>query len=312
MASKFLQALHSNRVLLMDGAMGTEIQRMGISSTECCEAWNLTYPDRILAIHRAYVAAGAEVLLTNTFQANPSALAKHGLEGKLEALCQAAVHAARQACGPQGFVLGVIGPYTGDRHDLDRMVHALEGADGLLVETLSDHQQVEHLGEILALRQRAPELAVLASFTYCRSPDGKLTTVAGLNPEAIARRAAAAGFHGLGVNCGRDISLDDTVAIVRQYRSVSNLLLFARPNAGSPSTAAGKWLYPRMPAEMAAKLPELLAAGVGMVGGCCGTTPDYVAAFKRVVGEWNDVGRSALHARPLSPAGREEKEESGM
>src|SRR5271157_2015143 len=97
MANKLLQALHSGRVLLMDGAMGTQLQFAGLRQGECYEAWNLSHPDRVLPIHRAYVAAGADVLLTNTFQANPAALAKHGLADKLEVLCQAAVRLACQA-----------------------------------------------------------------------------------------------------------------------------------------------------------------------------------------------------------------------
>jgi 5-methyltetrahydrofolate--homocysteine methyltransferase len=287
MANNFLQALHRCRVLLMDGAMGTQLQCAGLDQGVCCEAWNMMHPDRVLAIHRAYVAAGAEVLLTNTFQANPVALAKHGLEAKLEALCRAAVRLARQGCGPQGFVLGDIGPYTGDWHDLGRMALALEGVDGLLLETLSDCQQVEHWAEFIAHRHRPPELAVLASFTYCRNAAGQLVTVEGLDPGAVARGATASGIHALGVNCGRDISLDDMIAIIRRYRTVTDLPLFARPNAGSPREVDGQWLYPRTPAEMAAMLPVLLEAGVAMVGGCCGTTPEHVGAFRTVVDGWN-------------------------
>jgi 5-methyltetrahydrofolate--homocysteine methyltransferase len=281
----FLQALASGRVSLMDGAMGTELQRAGLRPGECCEMWNLTQHDRVLAIHQAYVAAGAQVLLTNTFQANPTALSRHGLADKLEALCQAAVQAARQACGPNGYVLGDIGPYEGESHELGRMVDALDGVDGLLLETLSSPRQLQQLVEILGRRSSQP--AVFASFTFCRNPADQLTTVDGTDIEYVARQASSCGIDALGVNCGRNISMADMVTIVRRYRSETALPLFARPNAGTPRQSDGHWLYPRTPAEMAAELPELLSAGVSMVGGCCGTTPKHIAAFQGVVDAWN-------------------------
>src|ERR1700682_1498 len=112
--SRFLDALRSGRVLLMDGAMGTELQRAGLKPGECGELWNLTHPDKVRAIHQAYVDAGAEVLLTNTFQANPAALARHNLDGQLGVICQAAVDLAREAAGPDRWVLADVGPCQND------------------------------------------------------------------------------------------------------------------------------------------------------------------------------------------------------
>src|SRR5215470_5468990 len=102
--ASLLETLRSGRVLLMDGAMGTELQRAGIGEGECYEAWNLTHPEKVRAIHRAYVDAGADVLLTNTFQANPAALAKHGLEDRLEVIFREAIQLARSVVAPNGFV----------------------------------------------------------------------------------------------------------------------------------------------------------------------------------------------------------------
>src|SRR5262245_33441366 len=110
MESKLLHTLHSGRVLLMDGAMGTELGRAGIQPGACYEAWNLTHSERVLHIHRAYIDAGAEVLLTNTFQANPTALEKHKQEEQLEKICQVGLDIARKASGSERFVLGDIGP----------------------------------------------------------------------------------------------------------------------------------------------------------------------------------------------------------
>src|SRR5947209_1878824 len=108
--SHFLQALLSGRVLLMDGAMGTELQRAGIKDGECGELWNLTHSERVQAIHQSYRDAGARVFLTNTFQSNPANLRKHGLEFQLEAINREALILAQDVAGTEGFVLGDIGP----------------------------------------------------------------------------------------------------------------------------------------------------------------------------------------------------------
>src|SRR5947209_1594136 len=143
-----LQALHSGRVLLMDGAMGTQLQRAGIGPGECYELWNLTHPERVAAIHRAYADAGAVCLLTNTFQANPAALARHGCADRLDAILRAGVALARAAAGPERFVLADVGPVEQPHlHVIAEMVRPLCDADGLLIETCSD---VETLRAVLA------------------------------------------------------------------------------------------------------------------------------------------------------------------
>ncbi len=125
------------------------------------------------------------------------------------------------------------------------------------------------------------------SLTFLRGASGKLVTLSGHRPEWFARRAKQYGIAALGVNCGRDISMEDCAEILRRYRSATDLPLFARPNAGSPAQVDGRWVYPHTPEAMAAKLPLLLEAGAAMVGGCCGTTPEHIAAFRRVVEAWN-------------------------
>jgi 5-methyltetrahydrofolate--homocysteine methyltransferase len=280
MENKFLQSLHSGKVLLMDGAMGTELQRAGIQPGDCHEHWNLTHPERVLAIHRAYVEAGAKVLLTNTFQANCAALAKHGLQALVGTIGEAAVALARKAATPEVLVLTSIGPGVWQWFQQDaHLLKAIQAADGLLLETLDDLSTVPGSFK---------PLAVLASVTFLRSPAGDLRTFANYAPEAIARRTRVMdGIAALGVNCGRDISMDDCIEIIRRYRTMTDLPLFARPNAGTPTLTDGQWVYPHTPEQMAAKLPELLATGVAMVGGCCGTTPAHIAAFRPVIDAWD-------------------------
>jgi 5-methyltetrahydrofolate--homocysteine methyltransferase len=286
MPTALVDALHSGRVLLMDGAMGTELQRAGLQAGDCCAHWNLTHPERVAAIHRAYVEAGAEMLLTNTFQANPEVLQAHHLDSQLEAVFQQGLEIARNMAGWERFVIGDIGPWGKSYPSLLRMIRALAGPDGILLETLDDPLPSGFM-MVQANQEQEHQLLPLVSCTYHHVSDKGLQTITGLEPEDVARRAAKHGFEALGVNCGRDITMDDCVEIIHRYRSVTDLPLFARPNAGTPTQVDGQWVYPHTPEQMAAKLPELLEAGVAMVGGCCGTTPAHIAAFRPIVDRFN-------------------------
>ena len=279
-----LQALHSGRVLLMDGAMGTELQRAGLRAGECAELWNVTRPERVAAVHRAYVEAGAECLLSNTFQANAPALARHVLADRLDEIIKAGMALARAAAGPKRFVLADMGPVAQpQQHVTAAMLRPMRAADGLLVETCSDLETVRAVLAACRAEWGAAHPPVLLSLTFLRTPQGELRTFAGLTPEEGARRAEAAGVVAVGVNCGREIGVEDCAEIVRRYRAVSGLPLFARPNAGTPTRMDEGLIYPRSSHEMAACLQNLLAAGAGLVGGCCGTTPGYTKALARAL-----------------------------
>jgi 5-methyltetrahydrofolate--homocysteine methyltransferase len=292
--SAFLKALHSGHVLLMDGAMGTQLQRMGLGPDECGESWNVKRAESVRAVHGSYVAAGAEVLLTNTFQANPSHLTRFGLEDHLEEIIGNSVRLARKAAGRSRFVLGDIGPIPAaegrmaftDFKDLARMLNALDGVDGILFETWS-HPCVLSAMEYAFHRVVEVETPLLLSLSYHRTPSGQLVTISGHAPETFARHAEQHGVAALGVNCGRDIDMDDIIEIICRYRAETDLPLFARPNAGTPTKQGDQWIYPHTLEAMAARLPELLEAGVSMVGACCGTTPEHIAAFRTVIDAWN-------------------------
>ena len=156
-------------------------------------------------------------------------------------------------------------------------------ADAILVETCSTPRVRYAIGYI----RRECELPVLLSLTFLRDASGKLVTLSGHSPEWFARRADRYGVAALGVNCGRDIGMDDIIEIVRRYRTMTDLPLFARPNAGTPIRDGERWVYPLTPEAMAVRLPELLQAGVSMVGGCCGTTPAHIAALRPIIDDWN-------------------------
>jgi 5-methyltetrahydrofolate--homocysteine methyltransferase len=287
--SRFQHALRSGRVLLMDGAMGTELQRAGYQEGECLELWNLTQPERVKAVHQSYVDAGARVLLTNAFQANPLNLAKHGAAHRLNEIFQAAIANARAAAGPERLVLAGIGPMEGvDTEAAAVIVSAAAAADAVLLETWSDPNLLAVFSEVMSAQAGAhPPLVVSCTFWRPR-PDADLFTFAGFSPEDCARSARRSGAKALGVNCGRGSTVGDFVEIIQRYRTVTDLPIFARPNAGTPARVGERWIYPESPESMAARLPLLLEAGVCMVGGCCGTTPEHTKAFGTMLDEWND------------------------
>jgi 5-methyltetrahydrofolate--homocysteine methyltransferase len=300
--ARLTTALHASRVLLMDGGMGSELYQAGLEPDECGEDWNRSRPERVRDIHREYVEAGAQCLLTNTFQANPCALVRHDREEAVGAIIRAGVRLARSAVGPEGFVLGDIGPVIiapsdpdfSDWDDLARVVEEFAGpdfswpgVDGLLLETCSTPRALTAVEFIRHRLLDHADVPVLLSLTYQCHPDGRILTPGGQTPETFARHAAKHGVSALGVNCGRDLDMDALVEIVRRYRACCDLPLFVRPNAGTPEVIDGHLVYPESPRSMAAKLLQLLEAGVSMVGGCCGTTPAHIAAFRTVVDQWN-------------------------
>jgi 5-methyltetrahydrofolate--homocysteine methyltransferase len=235
-ASKgFLDALQSPQILLMDGAMGTQLQQLGIQPGECYELWNLTHPSQVQGIHQAYVEAGAEVLLTNTFQLHPLHLERHGLLEKASAIGRQAITLAR-ASHPS-WILGDIGPmpeFPGGpsfprQETLDLCVQWLSGVDALLLETCSDRSGLQAASWL-----QKTNLPVLLSITYQTDPDKGICTRDGLLPEEFAQEAKKAGVAVLGVNCGRDQDMNHIAEVLHRYRRATDLPLFARPNAGTP------------------------------------------------------------------------------
>jgi methionine synthase I (cobalamin-dependent) len=207
----------------------------------------------------------------------------------MEAINQAAIEIARAVGGSDCFVLGDIGP-LGDgasEEEIRDLVGSLRGADALLLETCSDRQDLDPLMKAVRQQSLADRLPVLFSLTYRKTPDGKIATNAGMAPGDVARDISSAGIAALGVNCGRGIGMEDVVEIIRRYRSATDIPLFARPNAGTPERVGSSWHYPHTPQAMASRVPELLDAGVAMIGGCCGTNPDYIEAFRLRIEEWS-------------------------
>ncbi len=293
--SRLLAAI-ADRVLLGDGAMGTQLQQAGLESGGCGEAWNLDHPDRVLAIQRRYVEAGSECLITNSFGGSAIMLARYGEAERTVAINQAAVAIARAAFGDRpGFVLGDIGPFGGlmepygeiarskveaaFREQTRALVDA--GADAIIIETQT---ALEELEIAVAAAQEAGAPAVIGSVAFDKMLDqDDVRTMMGVSPEAAAEFMAARGVDVLALNCGTGIDMTMAATIVRRYRAVSGLPVMAQPNAGQPVLENFAVVYHETPEEMARGLPALLEAGVAIVGGCCGSTPDHIRRFREIL-----------------------------
>lgn len=295
--SRLLAAIRS-RVLLGDGAMGTQLQQAGLESGGCGEAWNVDHPDRVLAIQRRYVEAGSDCLITNTFGASRIMLARHDEAARTAEINKAGVTIAREAFGPKpGFVLGDIGPFGGLMEPYGEIARAdveaafagqaqalvAAGADAIIIETQT---ALEELEIAIAASKAAGAPAVIGSIAFDKMADeDDVRTMMGISPEQAAEFMAEQGVDILALNCGTGVDMRMAANIVRRYRAVSGLPIMAQPNAGAPVLENFKVLYRETPEEMARGLPALLDAGVAIVGGCCGSTPDHIRVFRKILDE---------------------------
>lgn len=287
-----LEALQARGPLVGDGGIGTELQKAGLEPGGCCERWNVERPQHVLAMHRAYAEAGAQLLTTNTFGANRFLLAHYGLESRVAELCRAGVRLARQAAGRECWVLGSVGPCggflaplgeiprAGLEASLREQIRTLldEGVDAIIVETMTATDELE-IAVRVARELGAP--CVIASLAYDRTRMG-YRTMMGVAPEQGARAARDAGAHVLGANCGASLTPEDFVGIARAYRSVSELPICLQPNGGKPRLREAEIVYEFSPEEMTAGLVEL-SRHAKIVGGCCGVAPRHIHDFARAL-----------------------------
>ena len=292
MREPFVQATKS-RVLLADGAMGTQLIDAGLVAGQSGDEWNMSHPDRIQRIHADYVAAGSEVLITNSFQGSSLALARHGLSEQSYELNLRAARIARDCLGEGGYVLGTVGPFGGyleplgntTRRELEEsfavQVSGLldGGADGIIIETMTS--QEEAAAAVAAIRRCRPHVPIVGSVTFDRMADGEFRTMPGVSIADIVSFLAHQQVDVLGCNCGTGLHIGDYVHLVTLYRRLSDLPIMVQPNAGKPRLDRGRIVYDESPETMADAIPTLIAAGASIVGGCCGTTPQHIKLFRR-------------------------------
>jgi 5-methyltetrahydrofolate--homocysteine methyltransferase len=273
--------------LITDGAWGTQLQAQGLPSGAFPDAWNLTQPEKVLAVARAYVEAGSRIILTNTFGANRLRLAEAGMAHQVAELNRQGVLLSRQAAQTQAHVFASIGPsgkmlLTGEttpdqlRAAFEEQAHALAeaGADALVIETMADLQEAC----IATAAARSTQLPVVACMVFDSGKE-KDRTMMGVTPGQAARELTDAGADVVGANCGQGV--DTFLPICQQLVATQLRPVWIKPNAGLPEFVEGAPVYRTTPEEFAARAVELLRAGASFVGGCCGTSPAFIQALVR-------------------------------
>ena len=284
---------------MFDGAMGTQLQALGIADKPCPEYAAVTDAALVTAVHREYVEAGADIIETNTFGANRLKLKNFGLESQVAKIVTAAVRAARAACGQDTLLAGSVGPTgqlvaplgicsfdeTAAAYEEEIKALSAAGVDYILIETILDLQEMR--------------AAVLAAKAVCRLPivaqltfDENARTVTGTNVAAAAATLESLGVSVIGMNCS--LGPEQLLPLAAKLAEETNLPISVQPNAGLPSIVGGKTVFPLSPAEMAAWTPRLVAAGAVFVGGCCGTTPAHIKAMKKELEKCSPAPRRPL------------------
>jgi len=287
-----IDKIKEGSVLLSDGAWGTMLYNMGLESTECPEIWNITNPDRVFQIAQSYVEAGANIIETNSFGGSRLKLDMYGLGDKTQEINLAAAKISREAAGDDVYVFGSIGPtgkilMMGDVSEQEvykafsEQAISLEqgGADTLIIETMS---ALDEANIAIKATIENTSLPVICTFSFEKTVNGDYRTMMGVSPTEMVSALIASGTAIVGANCGN--GFDGMVEIAKEIRETNqSVYLMIQANAGIPEIIEGKIHFKESPAEMAAKLPYLIEQNVNIIGGCCGTTPDHIAQFAKII-----------------------------
>lgn len=293
---KLLDRLIEGEVLVADGAMGTMLLQRGLKAGDCPERMNLEQPEILEEIAKLYLQAGADIIQTNTFGASPLKLSQYSLRDRTEEINAEAVRAVRKvigdgaylsaSCGPCGRLLKPHGDVSPQevaetfRRQMKALV--LEGVDMICIETMTDLEEARLAIE--ASKSVSPFTPVCATMTFDPTPNG-FFTIMGVSIEQAARGLAHAGADIIGSNCGNGI--ENMIKIAAEFRKHTTLPLIIQSNAGLPEMKENQLVYSETPEFFAEGSRELLECGVNIIGGCCGTTPDHIAAIRKVVDAFN-------------------------
>lgn len=277
---------------MLDGAMGTQLITHGIEVGKCNDYLNIDSPNIIARIHKDYLEAGSDAVLTNTFGANRYALARHGLSEEAVKINTAGAQIARKAGRGEKYVLGDIGP-SGDflqpvgtlKPDELKSAFAEQakallagGVDGFIIETMTALDEITIAIEAV---KSVCELPVFASMAFDNSGDD-FRTMMGVNVETAVSKLLSLGVDAVGFNCGR-LTLENYVRLAAKYASATeaseqDIILLAEPNAGLPELVEGQAVYKVSPEDFAAAVEKIHSAGISIIGGCCGTGPAHIEA----------------------------------
>lgn len=273
--------------LISDGAWGTQLQALGLEPGVIPDSWNLLHPERVQQVAQGYVDAGSQVILTNTFRANAITLGEAGLAAEVEAINRAGVEISVRAAAGRALVFASIGP-TGKMLMMGEVspeaaktafaaqaaALAEAGANAILIETMSDVEEAK-----LALEAaKQTGLPVIVSFAFDTGKN-KDRTMMGTTPEMAAQEMEAAGADALGANCGAGV--ENFVAVCGRLRAACALPIWIKANAGLPQIKDGQVAYSTSAEYFASHYAALVEAGASFVGGCCGTSPEFIAALVR-------------------------------
>jgi len=285
--SPVIAQLLADGPVVTDGAWGTQLQARGLPLGEFPDTWNLTHPDQVAEVARAYVQAGSQVILTNTFGANRVRLHEQGASAKVAEINARGVEISRRAAGDRAHVFASIGPtgrllMTGEvtadelRAAFAEQAQALAeaGADALVVETMSDLEEAKLA--LSAAKQTSLPVVVCVVFDSGKAKD---RTMMGNTPEQVAQALTEGGADVIGANCGQGIA--GFIPICKRLRAATDRPLWMKPNAGLPTMVEGHAVYNATPEEFAGRIAELLKAGASFLGGCCGTRPEFIEAIRR-------------------------------
>jgi len=276
-------------ILISDGAMGTFLHARGLAPGECPESWCVSHADIVRNIAESYAAAGSDIVETNSFGGTSFKLKAYGLADQAAIFNRAAARLAKEAVAGKGYVAASVGP-TGQiveeeggnvtaaqlYESFKEQVIALAegGADAICVETMWSVQEATQA--IRAVKENT-QLPVICTFTFEPGVKGFRTTM-GVKPDRAVRAALDAGADMVGANCGNGIA--NMIEITRQMRAtVPQAPILIHANAGLPVVENGETVFKETPEYMASRVAELIAAGANVIGGCCGTNPNHIAAM---------------------------------
>lgn len=290
--STICETLREKKCLVADGGWGTLLIAAGMQPGECPELWNVTHPDAVREIAAGYIEAGSDIISTNSFGGTRCKLEAYGLGARAAELNEAAARISRDAAGPDRHVLASIGPsgkflITGEISE-DELYDAFKeqavalargGADACIIETFS---AIDEACVAIRAAKENTALEIVCSFTYASTAGGTPRTMMGTTPAEMAEACLAAGADGLGANCS--FGSEEMVLVVRALREAApEVPILVNPNAGQPQQSEDGIVYPETPTFMAGVVPQLIAAGAAIVGGCCGTTPAHIRAMREAV-----------------------------
>jgi 5-methyltetrahydrofolate--homocysteine methyltransferase len=273
--------------------MGTQLMERGLKPGQSGELWNIERAADVQAIHRAYLDAGCNLVTTNTFGGNRPTLSTHGLADHARDINSAGAAVAKAAVGNDGWVLGDVGPFGGFLEPAGDMTAAeLEeifatqlqglkagGADGIIIETMADPAEVAIA--IKAAKQLG-DWPVIATYAFSSGVGGVYRTMMGTTVERAVKAAVEAGADAVGANCGTAMSLEDYASLAKEIlTAAAGVPVILQPNAGAPRMTPQGVKYQASDREMADLAALLRDAGVKVIGGCCGTTPEHLRAMAK-------------------------------